>query len=339
MEMTHLTSRQDLIGLVGSLPAPDHHSQRIGAERQRVLTKPIGSLGRLEEIALWMCAWQRTVRPKLDNCQTIIFAGNHGIADQGVSAFPADVTEQMVANFKSGGAAINQLCRAVGASLDVHALDLKRPTADFSKRVAMSWDECLSSINQGMNAVDADADFVLLGEMGIGNTTVAAAICCALFGDAPESWVGRGTGVDDHTIALKADLIRRATSRHAELLEDPLSVLMALGGREQAAIFGATLRARSLCIPVLLDGFVCTAAVAPLEMLSTGALDHCLIGHVSAEPGHQRLLKLLGKEALLNLDMRLGEGSGAAVALGLVRCAIATHNGMATFAEAGVADG
>lgn len=244
----------------------------------------------------------------------------------------------MVANFHSGGAAINQLCRSVGVGLSVHSLDLEWPTADFSRQPAMTWEECAASINYGMAAVNPDADLVLIGEMGIGNTTVAAAICCGLFGDDPETWVGRGTGIDDAKLSRKASLVRSAIAHHAALLDDPLNVLATLGGREQAAIFGATIKARHHRIPVILDGYVCTAAVAPLYQLSTASLDHCLVGHVSAESGHQRLLDHLGKKALLDLDMRLGEGSGAAVALAIVKCAAEVHNGMATFSEAGVSD-
>lgn len=333
-----IVSRKDLMDIIELLPRIDEQARRIAEKRQNNLTKPPGSLGRLEEVALWLCSWQGSSRPSLANCQAIIFAGNHGIAERGVSAFPSEVTEQMVANFKAGGAAINQLCRSVGASLDVHALELNRPTADFSRQPAMTWEECATSINQGMRAVDPDTDLLLLGEMGIGNTTIAAAMCCALFGDDPEFWVGRGTGVDDDQLALKAQLIRIAVSHHGNQLEHPLGVLSALGGREQAAIFGATIAARHHRIPVILDGFVCTASVAPLEKLMPGTLDHCLVAHVSAEPGHQRLLTNLGKKPLLDLDMRLGEGSGAAIALGIVRCAAEIQNGMATFAEAGVAD-
>lgn len=332
-----IVSRQDLLDIFESLPGIDEQARHIAVVRQSTLTKPPGSLGRLEEVALWLCSWQGSSRPSLANCQAIVFAGNHGIAERGVSAFPSKVTEQMVANFKAGGAAINQLCRSVGASLDVHALELHRPTADFSRQPAMTWEECATSITQGMRAVDPDADLLLLGEMGIGNTTIAAAMCCALFGDDPEFWVGRGTGVDDDQLALKAQLIRTAISHHEDKIEDPLDILSILGGREQSAIFGATIAARYHRIPVILDGFVCTASVAPLEKLFPGTLDHCLVAHVSTEPGHQRLLTNLGKRPLLDLDMRLGEGSGAAVALGIVRCAVEIQNGMATFAEAGVA--
>ena len=336
--MAEVNSRQQLMELVQALPTADGAMRQTAAARQNNLTKPPGSLGRLEELALWLSAWQGKPKPVLENCQTIIFAGNHGVAERGVSAFPADVTAQMVANFKAGGAAINQLCKSVGSSLDVHALDLDRPTADFSKQPAMDEIDLLEAVNRGMAAVDSAADILLLGEMGIGNTTVAAALCAALFGGEPINWVGRGTGVDDAKIALKADLIETALIKHADRLDDPIGCLASMGGREQAAIFGATLMALLLKKPVILDGFVCTAAAAPLSKLTPTGLDHCIVGHVSMEPGHRKLIDHLGKKALLDLDMRLGEGSGAAVALGIVKSAVAVHNDMATFAEASVAE-
>ncbi len=336
--MNPLTSLAELHEIVAELPAADDHARRVATERQSLLTKPGGSLGRLEEIAIWLATWQGTARPRLDRCQTIVFAGNHGIAAKGVSAFPSTVTEQMVANFRSGGAAINQLCESVGSSLDVHALDLDCATADFSEQAAMSSEACLEAINTGIRAVNLDADIVALGEMGIGNTTVAAALCCGLFGGDPSHWVGRGTGVDDATLALKAELIRSAIALHGQQLNDPAAVLCRLGGRELAALFGATLSARHHRIPVVLDGFVCTAAAAPLAVLAEGALDHCIVGHSSVEPGHALLLEKLEKRSLLDLGMRLGEASGAALALGIIRSAVAVHNGMATFAEAGVSE-
>ena len=336
--MTPLTSLSQLHDIRAILPAANNHTRRVALERQKLLTKPGGSLGRLEEIAVWLAAWQGIANPKLDLCQTIVFAGNHGIAAKGVSAFPSAVTEQMVANFQNGGAAINQLCESVGSSLDVHALDLDCPTADFSEKAAMNSEVCLEAINKGINAVNPDADIVALGEMGIGNTTTAAALCCGLFGGDPSHWVGRGTGVDDTTLALKAELIRSALTLHGKCLDDPVSALRCLGGRELAALIGATLSARFHRIPVILDGFVCTAAAAPLAALAEGALDHCLVSHRSVEPGHNLLLEKLEKRAVLNLDMRLGEASGAAVALGIVKSAVAVHNGMATFTEAGVSE-
>lgn len=336
--MNPLTSMSELRNATTNLPRADAHARRVAEERQLSLTKPEGSLGRLEDIALWLAAWQGRAKPKLDHCQTIVFAGNHGIAAKGVSAFPPAVTEQMVANFRNGGAAINQLCKSVGSELHVLPLDLDRATADFSEHAAMSADICIAAVNKGICAVNPNTDILTLGEMGIGNTTSAAAISCGLFGGDPSLWVGRGTGVDDAALALKANLIRSAIALHGDELKDPTEVLRRLGGLELAAIFGATLAARFHGIPVLLDGFICTAAAAPLSVLADGALDHCLVGHSSVEPGHSLLLERLEKTALLDLGMRLGEGSGAALALAIVKSAAAVHNGMATFAEAGVSE-
>ena len=328
------------------LPQPDPHAIAHARTRQANLTKPPGSLGRLEDIAIFMAGWQGTPRPTITHAQAVIFAGNHGICAQGVNPYPQEVTGQMVANFRAGGAAINHLCRASGADLKVVALDLDQPTADFTQGPAMTEAEVLSAMAQGAAAIDPTAQIIALGEMGIGNSTVAAALCCALFGGTPAEWVGPGTGSDDTGIARKTDAIARGLARHAPNLASfpaqppawPLSILAAFGGREQAAICGAVLAAREARIPVVLDGFICTAAAAILSPLS-GSLAHCLAGHSSAEPGHKRLLHTLGLMPILDLGMRLGEGSGAALALGIVRAALGVHDGMATFAEASVAEG
>ena len=313
----------------------DDISAASARERQKQLTKPPGSLGRLEELAVFMAGWRRTALPEINNAQALVFAGNHGVCAQGVSRFPQEVTAQMVANFAAGGAAINQLCRIAGADLSVVALDLEHPTEDISMAPAMTEDACLRAIRTGADSVDADADVLILGEMGIGNSTVSAALSCAVFGGAATDWVGPGSGTDGKGIAKKADIVAKAVLRHAGLA--PLESLTALGGREQAAICGAVLAARAASIPVILDGFICTAAVAPLFSLAPPFLDHCLIGHASAEPGHRRLVAALEKRAILDFDMALGEGSGAALALNILRAALACHTGMATFAEAGVA--
>ena len=322
--------------VVAAQPAPDATAGAAAAARNGQLTKPPGSLGRLEDLAIWLAGWQGRERPQASAPQVVIFAGNHGIAARGVSAFPPEVTVQMVANFRHGGAAINQLCRAYGASMTVHALDLDRPTADFTASPAMTEAEVIAALTTGWNAVDPKAHLLVTGEMGIGNTTSAAAIAAALLGGAPEDWVGRGTGVDDHGLARKAEAVRTGLATHAAALSDPLQVLRCLGGREIAAMAGAIARARSERIAVVLDGFICCAAALVLERAQPGALDHCLAGHISAEAGHGRLLDALGKQPLLNLGLRLGEGSGAALALGVVQGAVACHSGMATFAEAGV---
>lgn len=326
---------QDMASLADRLPAADAASATAARERQASLTKPPGSLGRLEELAEFMAAWRATSRPRMNRAQALVFAGNHGVCAQGVNPYPQAVTAQMVANFEAGGAAINQLCRVAGADLAVVALDLDRPTADFTQGPALGERECLDALDRGAAAVDAQADILILGEMGIGNSTVAAALCGALLGGTAGDWVGPGTGSDEAGIARKVRAIENGLARHGGL--GAMATLAAFGGREQAAICGAILAARAARIPVILDGFICTAAAAVLHAADARLLDHCLVGHASPEPGHRRLLQALGKRPVLEFDMRLGEGSGAALALGIVRAALACHNGMATFAEAGVA--
>lgn len=332
-------SLSEFRALLAAAPAADLVARSLAESRNGQLTKPPGALGRLEDLAIWFAGWQGTDRPRCERPQVLIFAGNHGVVAQGVSAFPAEVTVQMVANFRAGGAAINQLSRAFGAEMAVHALELERPVADFTQGPAMSEAEVVAALRCGWEAVDPRADVLVTGEMGIGNTTAAAALAAALFGGDPRAWVGRGTGVDDAGLARKADAVSRGLALHADRLADPLEVLRCLGGRELAAMAGAIARARVERVPVVLDGFICTASAAVLEKAVAGSLDHCIAGHVSAEGGHGPLLAALGKEPLLNLGLRLGEGSGAALALGVVKGALACHSGMATFAEAGVSGG
>lgn len=313
----------------------DETAAAAARNRQAELTKPPGSLGRLEELAIFLAGWQGRARPQLDRVQALVFAGNHGICDQGVNPFPVEVTAQMVANFRNGGAAINQLCELAGADLQVIALDLDRPTRDFTRAMALDTDDLIASIQTGKNAVDPEADVILLGEMGIGNSTVAAALAAATFGGSAADWVGPGTGADDEILANKIRAVDAGLKRHKGAAT-AASILGSYGGREQAAICGAVIRARELGIPVILDGFICSAAAGVLLVNDKEALDHCLVGHESAEPGHRRLVAVMGKQPVVGLDMRLGEGSGAAVALLILRAAVACHNGMATFAEAGI---
>jgi nicotinate-nucleotide--dimethylbenzimidazole phosphoribosyltransferase len=336
--MTSFASFADLRAACLDLPAADEAAAAAAAGRDARLTKPPRSLGRLEDLVFWVARWQARNPPRLDRIEVLVFAGNHGVVAQGVSAFPADVTAQMVANFAAGGAAINQLSRTAGANLRVIPLALDRPTADFTVAPAMDEAAFLSAVATGYDAIVAGTDLVCLGEMGIGNTTVAAAIAAALFGGGGTRWAGRGTGVDDHGLARKRAAIDAALARHAGLIDDPLQVAAALGGRELAALLGAALAARRQRIPVLIDGFVCTAALAPLAKLRPDGLAHGIAGHVSAEAGHRALLDELHLKPLIDLDMRLGEASGAAVAALILRAALACHTGMATFAEAGVSD-
>lgn len=325
--------RTTLEGFLG----PDMASIAGAKDRNAQLTKPPGALGRLEDLAIWYAGWRDTDRPRIAAPQVIIFAGNHGVCAQGVSAFPPEVTVQMVANFEHGGAAINQLAKTFGAKMDVHALDLDRPTQDFTVAAAMSEAEVVSALTAGWNAVDPHADLLVTGEMGIGNTTSAAAVAAAVLGGSAADWTGRGTGVDDAGLARKTDVVARGLAMHDT--KDPLEALRCLGGRELAAMAGAIAAARHHRIPVILDGFICSAAAAVLEKAVPGSLDHAVAGHLSAEGAHAKLLEALEKQPLLSLGLRLGEGSGGALAIGVLQGAVACHSGMATFAEAGVAAG
>lgn len=334
-----LTSLDDLRTQLAQATAADQTAVDAAAARNGQLTKPPGALGRLEDLAVWYGGWRKTDRPEITAPQVIVFAGNHGVTAQGVSAFPAEVTAQMVINFEHGGAAINQLAKLAGARMDVHALELDKPVQDFTQAAAMSEAELLAALQAGWSAVDANADLLVVGEMGIGNTTPAAALAHALFGGEAADWTGRGTGVDDAGLANKTRVVAEGVALHGASIKDGLDALGCLGGREIAAMAGAIAAARVLHIPVILDGFICCAAAACLLRTSDGALDHAVAGHQSAESAHPALLQALGKEALLSLGLRLGEGSGAALAIQVLKGAIACHSGMATFAEAGVTDG
>lgn len=335
--MMRFETRAAFAAALDDLPAADLAATQAAAARQAELTKPAGSLGRLEEIALFLAGWQGNTRPVLDPARAAIFAGNHGVTRHGVSAFPADVTAQMVANFETGGAAINQLARNAGLELRIVAIDLDRPTADFTAEPAMHEAECLDALNRGAEAVEPGLGLLVVGEMGIGNSTAAAALCARSLGGDPRDWVGPGTGLDAAGQARKAEVVARGLALHGAAATDAFETLRRLGGREIAAIAGAVVAARHLRVPVMLDGFIACAALAPLWAEQPAIGDHCLAGHCSAEPGHHRLLERLGLSPLLELEMRLGEGSGAAVAVPIVRAALAAHNGMATFAEASVA--
>ena len=335
--MTAFPTRAAFAAALADLPAPDADAVAAARARQGELTKPPGSLGRLEDVAVFLAGWQGTARPAIAHGRAAIFAGNHGCVVHGVSAFPASVTMAMVANFEAGGAAINALAGASGLDLRIVALDLDRPTGDIATTAAMDEEECLAALNAGAGVVEPGLDLLVVGEMGIGNTTPAAALCARSFGGTAAQWVGPGTGLDAAGIARKVAVVEQALACHAAAPDDPFETLRRLGGREIAAIAGAVLAARHRRVPVMLDGFITCSALAPLARAVPAITDHCLSGHCSAEPGHVRLLGHLGLAPLLALDMRLGEGSGAALAVSVVRGALAAHNGMATFAEAGVA--
>ncbi|MCK0209803.1 nicotinate-nucleotide--dimethylbenzimidazole phosphoribosyltransferase [Starkeya koreensis] len=328
----------DIRNLVAQMPGPDETARAAAAERQRQLVKPPGALGRLEEIAIHVAGWQGREIPQVNRPTVAVFAATHGVAGRGVSPYPPEVTKQMVATFTAGKAAVNQICGVFGAGLRVFDLALDLPTPDIVEQDALTEAECAATMAFGMEALAGEPDLLCLGEMGIGNTTVAAAIFHGLYGGTAEDWVGPGTGATGEVLARKTEAVRAAVARAQGHLDDPLEVLRKLGGREVAAMAGAILAARLQRVPVVLDGYVVTAAAAVLKALDPRALDHCLAGHVSAEPAHRAVLERLELTPILDLGMRLGEGSGAALAIGVVKSALACHSGMATFAEAGVAE-
>jgi nicotinate-nucleotide--dimethylbenzimidazole phosphoribosyltransferase len=326
----------DIADLLTVVPDGDEAAVEAVRRRDATLTKPPGSLGRLEELVEFLARWQGKAPPTLENPMVAVFAGNHGVAAHGVSAFPAEVTAQMVANFTNGGAAISQLCALHGLNLRVLELALELPTGDITVAPALDDRACAATIAYGMEAIAGKPDLLAIGEMGIGNTTVAAAIYAALYGGSGADWVGRGTGVDDQGLGRKAAAVDAALACHARELMDPLSILARLGGREIAAMLGAIIAARQQKVPVIVDGFVASAAAAVAYALNPRAIDHCLFAHVSAETAHARALKQMRARPLLDLGMRLGEGSGAALAAVLAKTALHLHTHMATFAEAAV---
>lgn len=328
----------EIRALLRELPGPDLESGTKALQRQQALTKPAGSLGRLEEIAQFLATWQGRHPPRCERPRVAVFAGNHGVAAQGVSAYPPAVTAQMVQNFIKGGAAVNQLTAQIDGDLRVYEMDLEHPTADFTHAPAMDEARCARAIAYGMMAVEQGIDVLCLGEMGIGNSTSAAALCLALFGGEAKDWVGPGTGVAGAVLERKRAVVAQGVAANKALLSDPLHLLRALGGEELAAIVGAILAARLARTPVLLDGFACCAAAAVVQALDARGLDHCLAGHLSAEPAHGRLLERMKLKPLLQLDMRLGEGSGAVLAVSLLKAAVACHTGIATFGEGGVSE-
>ncbi len=322
--------------ILNDLPISNKKIVKEAQNYQNNLLKPKKSLGILEQLAVFYCGWRNCLKPKIKFPQTIIFAGNHGVYNQSISSFPQEVTMQMVKAFKEKKAAINQLSSALNSNLEVIELKLDKPTLDFTKGPSMSKIEFLEAFNIGFNSVKSKSDTVILGEMGIGNTTVASAITSALIGGEVSSWVGRGTSQGNSIIANKVSAIKRGLKINKN--RDPLEVLRCLGGREQVAIFASTIRARLLKIPVIVDGFICSASILPSFIIEKSSIEHCIFGHCSSEKGHKKLLKFFNKKALLNLKMALGEGTGATLALGILKSALDCHNKMGTFKNSEVSN-
>lgn len=326
----------DIAELLAIAPDGDEAAVEVIRTRDAQLTKPAGSLGKMEKLVEHLGRWQRQGEPSLENPMVAIFAGNHGVTAKGVSPFPQAVTAQMVSNFTQGGAAISQICALHELNLRVFELALELPTEDFTTAPALDDQACAATIAYGMEAIAGDVDLLALGEMGIGNTTVAAALYAALFGGTGVDWVGRGTGVDDAGLKRKIDVVDAGLALHASQSRHPLELLARLGGREIAAMLGALAAARHRNVPVIIDGFVATAAAAVAHAINPASLDHCIFAHVSAESAHARALEIMERTPLLDLGMRLGEGSGAALGAVLVKTALHVHRGMATFEEAAV---
>jgi nicotinate-nucleotide--dimethylbenzimidazole phosphoribosyltransferase len=338
MMMTSGLPFDDFRALLRDMPARDEAAVASVQKRDPFLTKPRGALGQLETIVEWLAGWSGQHMPVIARPLVAIFAGNHGVTQHGISPYPASVTAQMVENFSRGGAAINQICLAYNLGLQVFDLALEHPTGDITVEAALSEKDCAATMAFGMEAISSKPDLLCIGEMGIGNTTIAAAIFQALYGGKAQDWVGAGTGADEACVQRKIEAVTQAVRFHADHVKDPFEVLRRLGGREICAMVGAILAARMQKIPVIIDGFVATSAAAILHAARPSALDHCLFGHVSSEQAHQKALQCMGKTALLDLGMRLGEGTGAALAAGIVKAAALCHSGMATFGEAGVSD-
>jgi len=324
--------------------------------RQAQLTKPPGSLGRLEEIAVRLAALQHTERPSIESIHITVFAGDHGIATENISAFPQSVTVEMIKNFARGGAAINVLARAHNASLEVVNLgtisdtsfitpvethSLGPGTANFLHHSAMTPEQLASTLQIGCDVIDRFSrnNYKLLfigGEMGIGNTTSATALACYILNLPPEQLTGAGTGLDKQGVMHKTQVIARALARHREEIHSPLDALQHLGGFEIAALTGAYIRCAQTAIPVLIDGFISTVAALIAVSMIPASQRWFIFSHVSEEKGHRIILEHLSAQPLLDLHMRLGEGSGAAVAISLLHMACQLHNEMATFGEAAV---
>ena len=328
-----MTPSQWLRDAVATMPACDEVSRDAVTERAANILRPLGALARLDEVAAWVAGWQRTPTPAVHRPSALIFAADHGVTAAGVSKYPTDVTAAMLAAYRAGKSTITAFAKVAGASVAAIDVGVGRPTGDIRYESAMSPERFDEAIAAGRDAVVAlDADLLVLGEMGIGNTTAAAALAAALGGGEVAAWVGRGTGVDDEGLIRKREAVREAVARVVGVL-DPFEVFREVGGAELVAMAAAIVAARHRQLPVLIDGYVVTSAALPLATVAAGALDHCLVGHCSAEPGHRRLLERLGKQPLLDLDMRLGEGSGAMAAVPLVAMACAGITEVPTFGE------
>ncbi len=356
--MTQFTQTPDLAWLYEPVAQVDTNARAAAEARQAQLTKPPGSLGRLEQLAVDFAGWQGRSVPAIDRIGLAVFAADHGVAAQGVSAFPQSVTAQMVANFAAGGAAVAVLARRAGANMTVVNLgtvsatahvpgvvnhDLAPGTADFTEAPAMSQATLAKALAVGAHHVTPNLSLFVGGEMGIANTTSAAAVYAALAGREAATVVGRGTGVNDAGLAAKQTAVHRGLTQHApawagqDQANATQTILRCLGGLEIAALTGAYIAAAQRSVPVVVDGFIASVAALAAARINPGVADWLVYGHRSAEAGHAQVLADLNAQPLLDLGMRLGEGSGAMMAVPVIQNALVLHAGMATFAEGGLA--
>jgi nicotinate-nucleotide--dimethylbenzimidazole phosphoribosyltransferase len=318
---------------IATMPLGDGSSAAAVRARAADILRPAGALARLDEVAAWVAEWQHTSAPAVRRPAALIFAADHGVTAAGVSKYPVDVTAAMLAAYRAGKSTVSAFAAVAGATVEAIDVGVGRPTGDIRFESAMSAERFEQAADAGRTAVESlEADLLVLGEMGIGNTTAAAAVAAALGGGEVAAWVGRGTGLDDEGMDRKREAVRQAVDRIAGVL-DPLEVLREVGGAELVAMAAAIVAARHRRLPVLIDGYVVTAAAMPLAAMRADALAHCLVGHCSSEPGHRRLLERLGKQPLLDLEMRLGEGSGAMAAVPLVAMACDGITQVPTFGE------
>jgi nicotinate-nucleotide--dimethylbenzimidazole phosphoribosyltransferase len=318
---------------LSGLPEPDDHSRQQVRRRADDVLRPAGALAWLDDVAVWKAGWQRSAQPTVERPAVLVFAADHGVTAAGVSNYPSEITAAMLDATRHGKATINAFARTANASVTAVDVGVGVPTNDMRHEAALTPERFEEITAAAFEAVDSlDTDLLVLGELGIGNTTAAAAIAAAFAGGEATVWVGRGTGVDDAGLERKQIAVQQSVRRIAGVV-DPLEILREVGGSELVGMAAAAVAARHRSIPVVLDGYICTAAMLPLHVAEPSALDHCIVGHCSSEPGHRLLIDRLGKRALLDLDMRLGEGSGAMAAVPLIDMACAGVVDVATFDE------
>lgn len=327
--------------LFPDIPAPDPRAAAAARRRQDLLTKPAGALGRLEDLSVWLASCQSDCPPKqFERARIVVFAGDHGVASAGVSAYPPEVTAQMASTIESGGAAINALADLAGATVRVVDMAVGRPSGNIAVEDALTCDAAVAAVEAGARVadeeVDGGADLLIAGDMGIGNTTAATTLIAALIDTEPVAIVGRGTGIDDDGWSRKTAAIRDALYRARGLESEPVGLLRTCGGADLAAMAGFCAQAAARRTPLLLDGVVVTAAALVADMLAPGARAWWRAGHRSTEPAHTLALARLDLDPIVDLGLRLGEGTGAAVALPVLRAAVAVLGSMATFEDAGV---